>query len=106
MIGKARGAGRDDGKAVLRALERRGWIEESEEPVPERPDGRVRAVWRPTAEGSRVVADERGERVFDDPPAVPRDVEAPDLEAIEPGVLANLSGSGDFGISFGEIDFQ
>lgn len=105
VIGKALGGGRDDGRAVLRILERRGWIEEGEEPVPGRRDGRARAVWRPTAEGSRV-AEERGERVFDDPPAEPRDVETPDLEAVEPGVLANLSGSGDFGISFGEIDFQ
>lgn len=102
VLGKALGAGRDDGKAVLRALEKRGWVEEGEEPVPGRRDGRTRAVWRPTAEGSRV-AEKRAGRVFDD-----GETEAGETEAVKPaaaGVPVHMVGTDDFA-GLGEIDFQ
>lgn len=105
VIGEALGAGRDDGRAILRALERRGWIEQGEEPVAGRRDGRTRAVWRATAEGSRV-AEERGECIFDDPQ--PAAGEADDTEAGELAaatVPGAPSGSRDFA-NFGEIDFR
>lgn len=96
VIGEALGAGRDDGRAILRALERRGWIEQGEEPVAGRRDGRTRAVWRATAEGSRV-AEERAKHVFDDVAG------AGDEPASELPVLERLPGSGGLAVS-AEID--
>lgn len=92
VIGEALGAGRDDGRAILRALERRGWIEQGEEPVAGRRDGRTRAVWRATAEGSRV-AEERAKHVFDDVAG------AGDEPASELPVLERLPGSGGLAVS-------